>query len=88
MLSLPADRTSEGKLRKKFTAYALNAIRNIVDPEITRLFKFQGGNDPWLMGIFCTWFSQSTKAIMGAADWTAKKAWSGQPFRKDGYVDY
>jgi hypothetical protein len=23
-----------------------------------------------------------------AADWTAKKAWSGQAFRKDGYVDY
>jgi hypothetical protein len=23
-----------------------------------------------------------------AADWTAKKAWSGQAFRKDGYADY
>jgi len=23
-----------------------------------------------------------------ATDWTAKKAWSGQAFRKDGYVDY
>jgi len=73
-LSLSNDDTAEGKLRKKFTTYSLNAIKNIVDPQSLDYLNFKEEGQPLVDGAFLAHgFLRAPKQLWEPLDATTKK---------------
>ena len=73
-LTLPNDDSAEGKLRKKFTAYSLNAIKNIVDPQSPDYLNFREEGQPLVDGAFLAHgFLRAPKQLWEPLDTTTKK---------------
>jgi hypothetical protein len=73
-LALPIDETHEGKLRKKFNEYSLNAIKNIVDPQSPDYLNFREEGQPLVDGAFLAQgFLRAPKQLWEPLDVTTKK---------------
>ena len=73
-LSLPVDDSVEGKLRKKLTAYSINAIKNIVDPHSPDYLNFKEEGQPLVDGAFLAHgFLRASKQLWEPLDATTKK---------------
>lgn len=73
-LALPADETAEGKLRKKLTGYAIDSIKNIVDPQSPDYLNFREEGQPLVDGAFLVHgFLRAPKQLWEPLDAITKK---------------